>query len=256
MDTNKRSIAWQQVDDALSMPDALESYLHRDTGEVVALLVDSGFEEDEDERERVEADPAFIAIPTEDAREAYQDMDSFAATVEDDEVHAQLDRALDGRGAFARFRDVLRLHSDLQRRFHEHQQAARIARFKQWLEAERIDLELHVESPSQAGAGESSARPAKAARPGLIELLMLGGKSEYIEGAVRRHLLCDSEDQAHAAFKRIAREITEAEGVRWRKRDIEGRSEFRVGRFHLVHHGRHLELHVHTPLEVYLAFSD
>jgi hypothetical protein len=254
MGAEKGSIAWQDIDAALSATEGIESYLHRTTGDVVMPATDPFIEEGE--RDRVRGDPAFILIPREESRLAYGDLVAFAEAVDDDDVRAKLDVALAGRGAFARFRDVLRDDPDLRRSFEEYRRTARLGRVRRWLEEQGIELELVVPPPSESHAGLSLGARTKENQPGLVELLMLGGKAEYIGGAVRRHLYCESAEQARAAFKRIAREIVEAEGLGWRKRYVEGTSELRIGRFHLAHDGRHVELRVETALQVYLAFTE
>ena len=49
----------------------------------------------------------FLAVPQADSRKAYQDMADFADTVADLHLRQLLEMALNGRGAFHRFKDVL-----------------------------------------------------------------------------------------------------------------------------------------------------
>lgn len=52
----------------------------------------------------------FLIVPRMSSTEAYADMEDFVATIEDDILHDLLLRALDGPGAFRRFKDVLLGH--------------------------------------------------------------------------------------------------------------------------------------------------
>lgn len=49
----------------------------------------------------------FLIVPRMSSSEAYADMEEFAALAEDDLLHDRLVRAVAGRGAFRRFKDVL-----------------------------------------------------------------------------------------------------------------------------------------------------
>jgi hypothetical protein len=58
--------------------------------------------------ERMENEPErYLGIPTESSREGYRDMEASTETVEDENLKEKLWIALDGRGAFRRFKDVL-----------------------------------------------------------------------------------------------------------------------------------------------------
>jgi hypothetical protein len=52
----------------------------------------------------------FVEIPSFDSYEAYGVMEAFIDTVTDDRLANQLQRAITGRGAFRRFKDVLEAH--------------------------------------------------------------------------------------------------------------------------------------------------
>ncbi len=67
------------------------------------------------------------------SHEAWQDMSEFIGQVEDGELAERLDRAIRGRGAFHRFKDILAGHEDLLRawvRFTEDRQRGRA---REWL---------------------------------------------------------------------------------------------------------------------------
>ena len=92
----------------------------------------------------------YIEVPSDDTGEAYHDMEAFIATVEEDGLRAILERAIEGHGAFRRFRDVL------SQSFHERKRwfrfkGARVERIRQWLLSEEIEL---IEDPGEGEAKE------------------------------------------------------------------------------------------------------
>jgi len=83
-------------------------YLDLKTGEIV--LVSDWMDEEEGEklRDRIDSNPdRYEQIPKVESYEAYQDMEDFIATVEDAHLAELLGVAINGRGAFRRFKDVL-----------------------------------------------------------------------------------------------------------------------------------------------------
>ena len=108
-----------RVDPTLPKPDwsALEtafehnapethSYLDLETGQVVTI-VDSR-PEDEDKRQQIRRFPGrFVHLDPASSREQYRWMERFVASVEDKALRDRLVLAIDGKGAFRRFKDVL-----------------------------------------------------------------------------------------------------------------------------------------------------
>ena len=108
-----------RVDPSASKPDwsALEtafehnapethSYLDLETGQV-ATIVDSRPEDDE-KRLAIRRNPAgFVHLDPASSREQYRWMERFVASVEDKALRDRLVLAIDGKGAFRRFKDVL-----------------------------------------------------------------------------------------------------------------------------------------------------
>jgi predicted kinase len=69
-------------------------------------LMGSDFDEDEDEVEE------WLSVEGEGSRAAYRVMEVFAASLADRRLGERLAEALDGKGAFRRFRDTLHRHGD------------------------------------------------------------------------------------------------------------------------------------------------
>lgn len=109
--------------------DMLSSFLEGDPSTVEGGVIDlqtgdviprGDYFEDEEGifDEDGEADPdRYLWFNNSGSRDAWQDMAEFAATVSDEPLRDRLDRALHGRSAFRRFRDIVH-DADLGREFH------------------------------------------------------------------------------------------------------------------------------------------
>ena len=89
----------------------------------------SGLDEDEDDP----TERGLVPIESEGSRAAYRDMVGFAAAVGDVRAAGQLGRALEGRGAFRRFRDVLADFPALSERWRTYERACAERRAVEWL---------------------------------------------------------------------------------------------------------------------------
>lgn len=81
----------------------------------------------------------YIRVPQAASSEGYRDMELFAETVTDEQLEKRLWRALDGKGAFRRFKDVLVEYpqeGDRWLKFHSDRLEQRI---RDWLESEGIE---------------------------------------------------------------------------------------------------------------------
>jgi hypothetical protein len=76
----------------------------------------------------------WLVIFGEGSRESYRDMQQFIATLDDDDLAERLTDAIDGKGAFHRFYNVLeRRDPDTLTRWHRYHDDARIGRARSWL---------------------------------------------------------------------------------------------------------------------------
>jgi hypothetical protein len=121
-----------------AMEDA--SYEHRyfldtETGDVI--LVSELFDDEETERRLTEIDEAepgrYLQVRRAGSREGYDDMQDFIDTVSDEHLQELLNVAIQGRGAFRRFKDVLAPHPAEQQRWFDFQAARLDARAREWL---------------------------------------------------------------------------------------------------------------------------
>jgi len=85
-----------------------EYYLDLDNGEILFLSEYTDDEETKKLKELIEGDfDRYERIPKAEPHEGYEDIVDFIATVKDDHLAQLLEVAIDGKGAFRRFKDVL-----------------------------------------------------------------------------------------------------------------------------------------------------
>lgn len=101
-------VAWEALEDAFenNAPE-VHSYLHFDTGEVIRIVDGVA---DPSMHTRIIGDSRYLRIDPVSSREQYRWMERFIATVEDEELRRRLNVAIDGKGAFRRFKDALVSH--------------------------------------------------------------------------------------------------------------------------------------------------
>lgn len=95
------------------------------------LLLAHKIESDVDER--------YLRVEADDSSEGYRDMEEFAATVTDQRLRDRMEMALDGRGAFRRFKNVLATSTEERERWFAFKSARLRERIVEWLHAEGIE---------------------------------------------------------------------------------------------------------------------
>jgi hypothetical protein len=101
-------VAWEALEDAFeNNAHEVHSYLHFDTGEVIRIVDGVA---DPSMHTRIMNDKRYLRIDPVSSREQYRWMERFIATVEDEELRRRLNIAIDGKGAFRRFKDALMNH--------------------------------------------------------------------------------------------------------------------------------------------------
>ncbi len=98
-------IDWEALEDAFenNAPE-VHSYLHVPTGDVLRIV--DGIA-DPQMHARIAADPNYLRIEPVSSREQYRWMERYIPMVENKELQERLTQAIDGKGAFRRFKDVL-----------------------------------------------------------------------------------------------------------------------------------------------------
>jgi hypothetical protein len=187
-------VDWEALEDAFenNAPE-VHSYLHLVTGEVLRVVDGVA---DPQMHVRIASDPNYLRIDPVSSREQYRWMERFIPMVEDSDLRAKLTIAIDGKGAFRRFKDVLMafgpdrekwftFRSERLRTFMEAWLTAHAIKAvprPQWLEPTDEDRESSPDSalpsssalpPSDAEGPRSSSgrrRSAEASRAHLREL--------------------------------------------------------------------------------------
>jgi predicted nucleotidyltransferase len=126
----------------------------------------------------------YIGVPQADSHEGYRDMEAFIVTVEDERLQDQLWRAISGRGAFRRFKDVLANHFHERERWFSFQDTQLKQRVLDWLESEGIEpiIEPSAEEtgppiPSERARLIAEVLPfvrAASKLPGVLRIVLIG----------------------------------------------------------------------------------
>lgn len=81
----------------------------------------------------------YVAIPQVDSRQAYGDMEDFVDTVRDVALRKRLRQAIQGRGAFRQFKNVLEQRPQEEQRWYAFRDERTQLRMQEWLKAEGIE---------------------------------------------------------------------------------------------------------------------
>ena len=165
-ESNDVPVAWEALEDAFenNAPE-VHSYLHFDTGEVIRIVDGVA---DPAMHSRIMNDSRYLRIDPVSSREQYRWMERFIATVEEDELRRRLNIAIDGKGAFRRFKDALMSHPVDRERWFAFRSERLRACMDSWLTAHGIKP---VERPTwhvpTAGEVEGEELPSEepAAKP-------------------------------------------------------------------------------------------
>ena len=118
-----------------------EYYLDLDNGEILFL---SEYMDDEETRklqDQIEEDfDRYERIPKAESHEGYEDMVDFIATVKDEHLAELLEVALDGKGAFRRFKDVLLNYPEERERWFQFKDDRTEERVLEWLDDINVSL--------------------------------------------------------------------------------------------------------------------
>ncbi len=127
--TREVPVDWEALEDAFenNAPE-VHSYLHLTTGEVLRVVDGVA---DPQMHARISVDTNYLRIDPVSSREQYRWMERFIPMVDDAELRGKLAHAIDGKGAFRRFKDVLMSYNaDRERWF-----AFRSERLRTFMEA-------------------------------------------------------------------------------------------------------------------------
>jgi len=108
-------VDWEALEDAFenNAPE-VHSYLHLGTGEVLRVV--DGIA-DPQMHSRIAADAAYVRVEPVSSREQYRWMERFIQMLDPGDLRDELVLAIDGRGAFRRFKDVLMVNATERERW-------------------------------------------------------------------------------------------------------------------------------------------
>ena len=119
----------------------VEYYLDLETGEI--LFVSEGMDDEETGKLKNQIEEElgrYEPIPKAESYEGYRDMQAFIATVEDDHLAELLEVAINGKGAFRRFKDVLLNYPKEREKWFEFRDGRMEERALKWLESIGVSL--------------------------------------------------------------------------------------------------------------------
>jgi hypothetical protein len=137
-DLARVSLDWVELEGALenNSPE-LHSFLNRGTGDVVRIF--RGSEGADQKLRDVENDPDFLYIEPISSREQYKWMEEFIETTEESNLKDKLNIAIDGKGAFRRFKDVLVGYPEDRERWFAKRAVKLRTHITEWLAAKNLE---------------------------------------------------------------------------------------------------------------------
>jgi hypothetical protein len=149
-------VDWEALEDAFenNAPE-VHSYLHLTTGEVLRVVDGVA---DPQMHVRIASDGNYLRVDPVSSREQYRWMERFIPMVENTELRGKLTQAIDGKGAFRRFKDVLMTYGPERERWF----AFRSERLRTFMEAW---LTAHAIKPIARPAWADTAAPSESEIP-------------------------------------------------------------------------------------------
>jgi hypothetical protein len=163
-------IDWEALEDAFenNAPE-VHSYLHLGTGDVLRVVDGVA---DPQMHARIAADANYLRIDPVSSREQYRWMERYIPMVEDPDLQAKLSQAIDGKGAFRRFKDVLMSYGPERERWFAFRSERLRIFMEAWLSAHALNPVARPmwvpEAPPRhepPPAGELPPPPQQAAAP-------------------------------------------------------------------------------------------
>jgi hypothetical protein len=114
----------------------VHSYLHLATGEVLRVVDGVA---DPAMHQRIASDTGYLRVDPVSSREQYRWMERFIAMVNEPDLRSRLVAAIDGKGAFRRFKDVLMAFPNERERWFEFRTERLRSCMEGWLEAHNIE---------------------------------------------------------------------------------------------------------------------
>ncbi len=170
-------VDWEALEDAFenNAPE-VHSYLHLGTGEVLRVV--DGIA-DPEMHARIASDLTYLRVDPVSSREQYRWMERFIPMVDDLDLRDRLTNAIDGKGAFRRFKDVLMSYGPERERWFAFRSERLRVFMEAWLAAHALNAVTRANwqvaaAPERAATKESppiSQEQLSGRRPRSIDSL-------------------------------------------------------------------------------------
>jgi hypothetical protein len=179
-------VDWEALEDAFenNAPE-VHSYLHLTTGEVLRVVDGVA---DPQMHVRIASDGNYLRIDPVSSREQYRWMERFIPLAEDNDLREKLTQAIDGKGAFRRFKDVLMSFGDEREKWFTFRSERLRTFMEAWLGAHAIKA-ISRPAWAEGGAPPDSENPEATTEAGVEEApkSQSGRRSRNAE-TLRQHL--------------------------------------------------------------------
>lgn len=151
------AVDWEALEDAFenNAPE-VHSYLHLSTGEVLRVV--DGIA-DPQMHSRIAADAAYVRVEPVSSREQYRWMERFIQMLDPSDLRDELTLAIDGRGAFRRFKDVLMVNAPERERWFAFRSERLRVFMEAWLEAHALKAIPRAAVPPPVAEAPSEPPP-------------------------------------------------------------------------------------------------
>lgn len=156
-------VDWEALEDAFenNAPE-VHSYLHLVTGDVLRIVDGVA---DPQMHARIAADSSYLRIDPVSSREQYRWMERYIPMVEDPDLQQKLTQAIDGKGAFRRFKDVLMAYGPERERWFSFRSERLRIFMEAWLSAHALTpvtrpvWATDAPKPDQASVADGTVTP-------------------------------------------------------------------------------------------------
>jgi len=151
-------VDWEALEDAFenNAPE-VHSYLHLTTGEVLRVVDGVA---DPTMHVRIASDGTYLRIDPVSSREQYRWMERFIPMVDAGELRDRLTQAIDGKGAFRRFKDVLMSFAPERERWFVFRSERLRTFMEAWLTAHAITPIARPTPPTRCRSRKAAGAPA------------------------------------------------------------------------------------------------
>lgn len=163
-------VDWEALEDAFenNAPE-VHSYLHLGSGEVLRLVDGVA---DPEMQSRIVSDTQYFRIESVSSREQYRWMERFIQMVEEPTLRGELGQAIDGKGAFRRFKDVLMSQAAERERWFTFRSERLKVFMEAWLTAHAIKPVARSADPTVEPPASEHAVPRRGRGADVVRRLL------------------------------------------------------------------------------------